>query len=149
MPRTLEDRFDEKYTPCPVRGCWMWEGSVSGNGYGQIGENYKVFSSHRISYELHVGPIPAGMFVLHKCDVKTCVNPEHLFLGTQADNVADMKNKGRCNKGEDRPQAKLTEANVIAIRADTRPQRKIAEEYEVDQALIWKVKHRKAWSHVP
>ena len=75
-------------------GCWLWV-SQSGEGYGHLRIDGKSRSAHHASYELHVGPIPDGMRVLHRCDNPRCINPEHLFLGTQADNVADMVAKGR------------------------------------------------------
>ena len=88
-----------------------------GSGYGSLGLGYKKGHAlaHRFSYEMHRGPIPAGLCVLHKCDVKTCVNPDHLFLGTLIDNNADMKRKGR-NRGGGAP-AKITKAQVEEIRA--------------------------------
>ena len=76
-------------------GCWIWMRSTASHGYGDFRLNYKLFLAHRASYEAFVGPIPDGMFVLHRCDVKQCVNPDHLFLGTNADNMADKEAKGR------------------------------------------------------
>lgn len=99
--------------------CWYWTGSVDALGYGRfaaLGEN----KAHRASYRLFNGPIPAGMSVMHKCDTRCCVNPEHLTLGTQADNVRDMVQKGRGKTvplpGERNPMAKLTAEKVSEIR---------------------------------
>lgn len=102
--RPLADRFWEKVdkngSVHPVLGtrCWMWTASLGTAGYGQIGVGGRGVppgASHRVSWELHFGPIPDGLNVLHKCDVKPCVNPAHFFLGTLLDNNADMKAKGR------------------------------------------------------
>lgn len=88
--------------------------------------------------------------VLHKCDVRKCVNPEHLFIGTAADNAQDMYAKGRENnvRGERHPRAVLTEEDVRSIRADTRKLADIGQDYGFDRQYVWCIKHRKYWSHV-
>jgi HNH endonuclease len=90
------ERFEAKYMPEPNSGCWLWMGSIRGQGYAQtgVGERY----AHRFSYEHYKGKIPEGMRVLHKCDTPTCVNPDHLFLGTAKDNTHDALKKGRLKK---------------------------------------------------
>ena len=99
---TLEDRFFSKIEPEPMSGCWLWSGVLNNKGYGMLHlvVNWKRRSvlAHRVSWELAYGPVPAGMWCLHKCDVRSCVSPEHMFLGTRLDNVADMVLKERgCN----------------------------------------------------
>lgn len=93
---TLRERFESKYEPVPEAGCWLWTASLQGS-YGQIGADGGggILLAHRVSYELYVGPIPHGMQVCHRCDIPICVNPSHLFIGTQRDNVLDMFKKGR------------------------------------------------------
>lgn len=133
----------------PNSGCWLWLGSVAHFGHGVINVNNRHRHAHRISWELHRGDIPPGLVVCHKCDVPGCVNPEHLFLGTNAENLQDMRNKRRHAFGERAGQAKLTNAQVIAIRADTRPTAVIASECGVSTVLISKIKRGEAWTHLP
>jgi hypothetical protein len=93
---SIEDRFWANVLKTST--CWLWKGSKRPNGYGRLqvrGEVNKTFGVHRLSWELHNGPIPSGLFVCHKCDVPLCVNPEHLFLGTQLENMRDRRAKGR------------------------------------------------------
>ena len=96
------ERFESKYIPEPNSGCWLWSGSLRGSyDYGQFSLTHtKPVPAHRFSYTTYRGDIPKGMLVLHTCDVPTCVNPDHLFLGTQDDNMRDKVNKGRQAKGE-------------------------------------------------
>ncbi len=96
-------------------GCWRFTGGRTGSGYGAIGDKGKTLSAHVVSYELHKGPTN-GLFVLHTCDNKMCVNPDHLWLGTLVDNKKDEIAKGRHVRGERQGQSKLTEANVRHIK---------------------------------
>lgn len=91
---TLLEKFNSKYS-IDENGCWIWGGSLRGQGYAQIYDGKKNTIGSRVSYALFKGPIPNGMHVLHKCDVRKCVNPEHLFLGTHQDNMIDKTKKGR------------------------------------------------------
>ena len=123
MTKTLQERFDEKYEIVEPGGCWVWMGCLGEGGYGQISVNDKAVLAHRVSWELHVGKIPVGTgylgtCVLHRCDNPSCVRPDHLFLGSQADNIQDMMDKGRraARSGENSPAAKLTDKQVDEIR---------------------------------
>lgn len=97
-------RFLKAYTVCPDSGCWLWEGARYQNGYGWLKVFGKTISAHRFSYELHKGAIPDGMHVLHSCDVKHCVNPDHLRAGTHAENMREASERGRMPSGEAHPQ---------------------------------------------
>ena len=90
----LKDRFLSKVSKSES-GCWEWTGNIAGGGYGYIHAEGKLKRAHRVSHELFVGPIPEGLNVLHTCDNRKCVNPAHLFVGTQKDNLLDCYNKGR------------------------------------------------------
>lgn len=92
-------RLMEGYSLCPKRGCWLWEGATYQNGYGWIKSFGNVVSVHRLSYELHKGPIPDGMHILHSCDVRRCINPDHLRAGTHQENMAEAAGRGRMPSG--------------------------------------------------
>ena len=133
-------------------GCWEWAGSLNHGGYGQWGEVYGV---HRIAWSLTNGEIPKGMVVRHDCDNPPCCNPEHLRLGTQADNVKDMRDRGRARgprSGEHRPELvrKLTWDVVREMRdrhaSGGVSQRYLAAEFDVAQATVWAVLRRKIWN---
>lgn len=91
----LAERFHRHWTGEPNSGCWLWIGSIDGNGYGQITHERKRLKASRVSWEIHYGKIPADLHVLHKCDVPCCVCPTHLWLGTRSDNIRDAVTKGR------------------------------------------------------
>lgn len=92
---SLKERFESKYIPEPMSGCWLWLDKLTRDGYGQMTYKMKSMRAHRWSYSIHVGPIPNGLLVCHKCDTPACVNPKHLFVGTVKDNTEDMIKKGR------------------------------------------------------
>tara|TARA_R110000824_G_scaffold135302_2_gene298534 strand:+ start:526 stop:999 length:474 start_codon:yes stop_codon:yes gene_type:complete len=156
--KTLEERFIEKIDKDGPGGCWIWKASRQTAGYGQFSVNrggrWKPYGAHRASWEIHHGPIPDGFLVCHTCDVPLCVNPGHLFLGTQAENLADMSAKGRRNapRGERAAGAKLTDDDVRDIRSmlslGAHTQKQISEMYDVTDSCISRVKTGARWSHI-
>ena len=108
------ERLRQKYQVDPNTNCWLWQGALSGSsGYGSLRENHKAVYAHRVAWREFVGPIPFGLCVLHRCDNPPCINPDHLFLGTQADNMRDMNVKGKARGG---PKSKLSIAAVQEIK---------------------------------
>ena len=145
--------------------CWLWTGRVDRKGYGRCSIAGHE-QAHRLSYALHNGPIPTGMLVCHTCDNPACVNPDHLFLGSTRDNLADASRKGRMATGERNyrhnhpetvigelnPAAKLTEPDVKRIRerhaVGQATYRELADEYGVSLAAIGCVVNRRTWNHL-
>jgi hypothetical protein len=133
-------------------GCWEWKGNRFPNGYGCVSINRVNTGAHRRAYELTYGLIPAGMVGRHDCDNKPCVRPDHLRLGTSADNARDAVERGLSLKGERSPNAKLTTAAVLDIRsryaAGGITQAALAAEYGVVEGAIWNVLHGRSWVEV-
>lgn len=134
------------------RGCQRWNGAVIPGGYATVSRKPTgPLLVHRLVYELAYGPIPPNKFVCHTCDVRDCVSPEHLWLGTPKDNLEDAARKGRMNRGEARYNAKLTEAGVRSIRelaAHGASFRELARQFGVDRVAIAAVVRGDAWKHV-
>lgn len=144
----IEQRFFKKVSVNEETGCWEWNGSRNSFGHGSLYRGgiteRRLLMAHRVSWELHHGEIPEGMCVLHRCDVPYCVNPNHLFLGTKADNSKDMVNKNRQKRDSDLPQTKLTMIQVEAIRKCTKlTQKEIATLCGVTQGTISLIKSGK------
>lgn len=146
----LEKRFWSKVDKSS--DCWLWTGGKDSWGYGTFWIEGKTKGAHRVAYELERGPIMNGLLVCHTCDVSNCVNPEHLFLGTQKDNMVDASNKGRINvgmaRGSSNGNARLTEEQVVAILQDTRKQVRTAEDYNVSESTVSKIKKGQIWKHL-
>jgi hypothetical protein len=147
----LADRFWASVTR--TDGCWEWLGTVLDSGYGQVWANGKRRRAHRVSWELSNGALPAEALVLHRCDNRKCVRPEHLYVGTHVQNMLDRSERERVHHpiGITHPAAKLTDRIVQNIRERSRAgetQRSLAKTYRVSQATISMVVTRKHWGHV-
>lgn len=141
-------------------GCWLWTGYKNERGYGLLSARHKgsrSYRAHRFSWELVHGDTAKGQFCLHKCDVRACVNPDHLFLGTNQDNMDDMRRKGRKALGERTNYTKLTDAQVRDIRARFRTNgkrgkmadnngRELAAEYGVHLQTLFHIANGRTWA---
>ena len=147
-------RFMDKVSPEPNSGCWLWTGLERGAGYGSFNYLGRERRAHRIAWALLRGPIPVGMSVLHRCDVRLCVNPAHLFLGTQQDNIRDSIAKGRFNTGpcsspgERNSKARLTEGAVRFIRASALSRAALARLFGVAPSTVRYALRGTTWAHV-
>jgi hypothetical protein len=164
MSRKVTDRFSVDivsrfWSKVEVAGedeCWLWKGGITGYGYGQFCAGNKGFQAHRYSMLLHLGrALLSSLFVCHHCDNRLCVNPKHLFVGTPADNSADMVRKGReshaAARGEDKWTAKLTEEDVRSIRrlsAKGYSSGELSLMFGVSGWQIWAIKSNRQWRHV-
>lgn len=133
--------------------CWLWVGAVAGgrpgNRYGVIGETRdKMVYVHRLSWEMHHGPIPDGRQVLHRCDTPLCVRPDHLFLGSLRDNMADMVAKNRQASGERNANHRLTAEDIRAIRESDEDQPTTARRYGISQPTVSNIRRRVTWASV-
>jgi len=164
MPKKipLEDRFMSFTMPVTESGCWLWLGAIDPPGkhrrlpYGKFWMKTKGMSivAHRAAWIIFKGEIPSEKIVCHKCDVPSCVNPAHLFLGSPKDNTGDMFRKGRAEpmlktrRGEGSNFVKITADDVIAIRSDPRPSSVLAKEYGLTYFAVRKIRNRENWKHI-
>jgi hypothetical protein len=166
ITRSLPVRFWEKVQK--TQTCWLWTGTAERGGYGRINVGGKWLRTHRVAWELSNGPIPTGLCVCHRCDNPPCVNPAHLFLGSQRDNLHDMATKGRHGSrarpdrvahGERHGSSRLTELEVRDIRANCRPARGsnlkssaslsgFARKYGIRLYAVQRIVSGKTWAHL-
>jgi hypothetical protein len=148
--QSLEERMAHYTDRNRSDGCHYWTANKNTSGYGHFDWRGKQVTAHRIAWALRFGPIPPGMSVCHKCDVRHCVNPDHLFLGTNIDNIADRDRKGRHRPllGSEHGMAILSETDVRAIRASTERGVDLAARYGVYPSRISAIRLRQSWRHL-
>lgn len=159
----VQERFERRVNKTET--CWLWTGGKTIPGYGLVGLNGKRVYAHRLAYFLYKGEIPFNInpkdsSIMHSCDNPSCVNPSHLFLGTHQDNMRDMWNKKRGVRGSKSGAARLTETQVLEIRAKYKPSttgykypngystNRLAKEYGVAQATIQHIVGNLTWKHI-
>jgi len=135
--------------------CWEWQGSKNGAGYGALTVSGIMQRVHRVMMHISTGfDLNSGLYILHKCDNPPCINPAHLFVGTQSDNLRDAARKGRLYshgvRGSKHVRSRLFEADVVTIRSlePYLSQREIAKLYHVDKSNVWRILRRKTWVHI-
>lgn len=159
MTLAIRTKIEERSIPEPNSGCWLWEGFVHGGGYGKARfGGPRAEYVHRASYSAFKGKIPVGMQVCHKCDVRSCVNPAHLFVGTASDNMSDAARKGRMKwrkgevralpKGGEHHAAKITERDVQYIRSSPEAGPVLAAKYGVSNVNISRIRRGLIWRHI-
>ena len=154
-PIPIERRFWSKVELIPFHTCWEWAGSLDREGYGRLRQGGKFGANtilvHRLSWLLHNGELPKAPLTLrHTCDNRSCVNPDHLLPGTQADNNKDMFDRGRWTpiKGEKHWNARLEESQVREIRGSSESGVVLAHRYGVTPQMICRIRKRHAWRHI-
>lgn len=147
----LAIRIERDSIPVTECGCWLWLLKVNKKtGYGSIDVGKRTRLAHRVSYEAFRGPIPNGMLVCHQCDVRCCVNPDHLFLGTHNDNLIDMHTKGRNAdlRGANNGNARFSEADIVDMRTSSLTTAALAQKYNSSFQTIWGIRAGVSWKHV-
>jgi hypothetical protein len=155
MIKSLKERFQSKVLiPEQIESCWLWVGAKVPVGYGMIwiNERKAYEQAHRVSYRIYKGVIPIGLYVCHTCDNTSCVNPDHLFLGTTQENTADKMKKGRHSHGETHGRTPLTAKDVIEIRSIFTKEygqlSRLAEKYKISCTAMSAILNRKTWRHI-
>lgn len=147
----VRSRLEEKSIPEPNSGCLLWFGAYHKFGYGRLNVDGEIIGAHCLSYAVFKGIVEDGQHVLHHCDVPECIQPAHLYLGDNKQNAADRVARGRNpdRKGEAGGNVKLTNEQVLAIRADPRSHRKIAAAYGISRGPVTAIKAGRSWRHLP
>lgn len=137
----------ERYFIKEAAACWLWQGAHNASGYGYFYYLRKLQPAHRVAWMLYKDRDPGELFVLHRCDVRDCVNPKHLFLGDHNDNMRDMAQKSRAAKGDDNGNSKLSSEAAEAIRKDSRGSGVIAREHGITREQVWNIRTGRQRKH--
>jgi len=145
------ERLLQNYMPIPEAGCWIWMGYIKPKGYGVVSGVKGLVTAHKLFYTHHKGPVPEGLMVLHKCDVRCCCNPDHLYVGDAKQNSRDAIDRGRFRvpSGEAHGNAKATNETVRTIRAlaGTMLCADIAKRVGISRPQVYKIIHRQMWAN--
>jgi hypothetical protein len=144
----IQNRIEKNYMPVTECGCWIWTGGLDKDGYGKICIDGMNQRAHRVSFELHREKIPDGECALHTCDIRCCINPDHIFIGTRADNMTDKCAKDRQPNGERHYRSRLSEDDVILIRSSSISNKEAAAAFGVTYKAIWRIRKREVWKHI-
>ena len=152
QPEIIKIRFEKYITKQNKGDCWLWNGADK-QGYGKFWNGFKYMSAHRAAWEIYIGEIPKNQLILHSCDNPQCVNPHHLFCGTQSDNICDCIRKGRYNyitraRGEANGRARLKAEDVIQIRNSNDKIEEMSKKYNVNWMTIKAILTYKSWKHI-
>lgn len=147
-PEHIAQRLANGLYSAPPDGCWVWTRTARASGHGTMTVHGRAVSVHRLAYELGVGPIPPGKWVLHRCDNPRCINPSHLEIGDQAKNMADCAARGRSARGARNGRARLSApkvANIRALLATGLSQAGVAAQFGVTQATVGRIARMESW----
>ncbi len=150
QPLTKE-RIEQNVVRVPESGCWIWDGAVSSSGYGKLRSKYTQHTAHKVSYEVFKGPIQPGKYVCHHCDVRACVNPEHLFLGSPKENQQDMAKKMRHAYGDKNGNSKLSEdqaKRILSMRNSGKTKTSVGDAFGVSRVAVAKIWSGALWPHL-
>jgi hypothetical protein len=144
----LSEKIEKHITRIPESGCWIWMSTVEESGYGRVCDGKKPYYAHRVSYEQKYGNIPNGKMALHYCDVRCCVNPDHIFLGTQKENMVDKVLKNRQAKGTKHGNSKLTQSQAIEAKFGFEKPEVLAKRFGYSSAMIRQIRSGIYWKHL-
>jgi len=145
VSETRTKRFEAKFIPEPNTGCWLWTAARRGAGYGGFRDRGRIRRAHRVSYEIYNNVnVSSGIQVLHKCDTPLCVNPDHIFLGTHADNMKDMALKGRSNSKINEVTAKEVKK---LLHQGCKP-KDISKELNINVWTVYDISQRRSWKYI-
>lgn len=146
---SLIDRFMQYVTYEPNSGCWLWTGYVNPKGYGRINIKRRLVLTHRFLFEREYGPVPDGLMLRHKCDVKCCVNPDHLELGTNRDNVDDCLRRDGSGKKLNLKIVREIKRELYETDSHYGQNARLSEKYGIHSTGISSIKFGVKWAHVP